>query len=85
MSSWIDGELQACEFKNKRLRFQATEGLVLVLHDTTEVIIKRGKPKRALSSENKTVNVWGPHALKSINHDRRITARVYVQTVLVPR
>ena len=102
MSSWIDEELQACEFKDKRLktrftrlfsqmaenigeslptacqdwantkaayrffsnpnldegeilaghfqstreRFQATDGLVLILHDTTEVTYKRGKPEK---------------------------------------
>ena len=41
-----EGEILAGHFQSTRERFQATEGLVLVLHDTTEITYKRAEPER---------------------------------------
>ena len=41
-----EGEILAGHFQSTRERFCATEGLILVLHDTTEITYKRAEPER---------------------------------------
>jgi hypothetical protein len=41
-----EGEILAGHFQSTRERFRATEGLVLVLHDTTEITYKRVEPEK---------------------------------------
>jgi len=41
-----EGEILAGHFQSTRERFEATEGLVLVLHDTTEITYKRKEPEQ---------------------------------------
>lgn len=41
-----EGEILAGHFESTRKRFRATEGLVLVLHDTTEITYKRVEPEK---------------------------------------
>ncbi len=41
-----EGEILAGHFQSTRERFRATKGLVLVLHDTTEITYKRAEPAK---------------------------------------
>ena len=41
-----EGEILAGHFQATRERFRATKGLILVLHDTTEITYKRAEPEK---------------------------------------
>jgi hypothetical protein len=50
--TWVDDEVADCDFRDTRLA--SANGLVLMLHDTTELTFKRDKPE--LIGFTETVN-----------------------------